>query len=352
MAGPVWRKEEEAYLKELVGQPISYMEIADRFVKRYPGRTRTAIRQKITANGWNRYGTQAPWTDLEVRDANILTWREFSEKYPTRPHASYVDHRQSFRRQLESKAEITDYRRHITHIEGDVAVAACVHVPQTDPQMWARFLAIIERDKIDQVVIAGDIVTGDMFSHWDIKEDWDFDEELESLRLHLKSLLCVTREVYITPGNHVTNRIVKITNGHVRLHHLIAAAGLSEQESNRVFTTDVDYLSLKSGSEQFLIAHASNYSKIGGRVPTWYAEKYGCHVVTGNGHQLGWQVSTSGKYHGIDIGTMANPSFMGYTMQSLTTYPYMMQTFLTIRSGAVRIYGSGLPVTDWKAELS
>ena len=252
---------------------------------------------------------------------------------------------------LVADVPLVDYPSTVQRVEGDSAICSCVHVPQTDADLWTKYIQIIERDEIETAIIAGDIVTGDMFSRWDTREAYTWSGELESLRKHLTPLAERVQSVVILPGNHISNRIVRVSGGHIRLQQVIDMARLPDVLLEKIHTSDLDYLDYESGSEKFYVAHSASYSRIGGRVPVQYAEKYQRHVIAGNGHQLGWQVSPSGEYHGIDIGTMADPRFMGYAQSTLTTFPKMVQSFVTVRNGAVRVYGKGFPVTDWKAEL-
>jgi hypothetical protein len=128
-------------------------------------------------------------------------------------------------------------------------------------------------------------------------------------------------------------------------------AGLSDAERDRVVTTDLDYMTLYSGGEKFLVAHSTNYSRRGGQVPVDYAAKEECHVIAGNGHLYGHQITPSGKWHGWDLGTLAGTTSMGYAMRGLTRFPKSQQSFVTVRNGAVKVYGAGKPTTDWEAEL-
>lgn len=246
---------------------------------------------------------------------------------------------------------LVDYPATVVSVAGDAAICACVHVPQTDPELWRKFLGIIERDQLPTAIIAGDIVTGDMFSKWDIRESYRWEAEVESLRRHLIPLADRVEQVVILPGNHIANRIVRISGGHIKLKQVIDMAALPDALREKIKTTDLDYLDYTSGTEQFYVAHSANYSRQGGRVPTSYAEKYERHVIAGNGHQHGWQISASGRYHGIDLGTMADPSFMGYAQRTLTQFPRMVQSFATVRNGAVKVYGKAQPLTDWSVEL-
>ncbi len=325
-----------------------------RDIVRATGRTYDSISKQLTELGLTTDGGERkPWDDAESKAAAALDWPTFHARYPERTLTAYQQGRRHFRLQLAvPNLELVDYTRMVERIEGDAVIAACVHVPQTSPEMWARVLAVGERDAIPTLVIAGDVVTGDMFSHWDTKEKYEFDDELESLRLHLAAALAVFERLVITPGNHISNRIVKVTGGHVRLRHIIAAAGLSDAENERVATTDIDYVDLRSGGERFLVGHASNYSRIDGRVPWDYATTMESHVIVGNGHRMGYQTSKSGRWHAWEIGTLADPRYMGYVQRQLTGFPRMMQGFATVRGGAVRLYGAGLPLTDWGAEVA
>lgn len=343
MARP-WSDDDLRRLRELVSERREFTDIA-----KLLGRTPASVAKKSQIEGLRKPASgRAIWTDPMIRAASTLDWPTFHRAHPEVTWDAFY----SKRSRIEVPGlELTDYTNLVEEVEGDALICACVHVPQTDEIMWARALAIGHRDGIENLIVAGDIVTGDMFSKWETKEDWSFDKELESLRLHLVSALQVFPFIYITPGNHIQNRIVRITNGHIRLKHLIDMAGLLDAERERIFTTDLDYLTLISGEERFLVGHAGNYSRIDGRVALQYAEKMESHTITGNGHRSGYQVSRSARWHAWEIGMLADDRYMAYVQRGLTTFPRMMRSFATVRNGAVRLYGDGLPTTDWLAEL-
>lgn len=345
MASGPWSAEDEALLRQLVAEQLGFTTIASKL-----GRSPGAVAKKSQALGLSKPNRDAlPWSSEEQRAAMVLNYQDFHSLYPDRTYGAWNVQRTKLRVPVD--LALVDYTRLVEEVEGDAVICACVHVPQTDPTMWSRALAIGERDRIENLIIAGDIVTGDMFSHWDVRESWDFDRELESLYLHLYEALSVYKYIYITPGNHVSNRIAKVSNGHIRLQHLIDMAGLTEADRARIFTTDIDFLRLTSGEETFLVGHATNYSNIDGRVSMFYAEKEECHVITGNGHRFGQQATKSGRWFSWDIGTLADPRYMGYAQRALTKFPKMLQSFCTVRNGAVKMYAAGPPITDWVAEL-
>lgn len=251
---------------------------------------------------------------------------------------------------INPAVNLIDYPALVEEVYGDAVIAACVHVPQVDRELWGKMMALGAQEGISNLILAGDMVTADMFSKWDQKETWSFDAELATLREYLVDALEHFEFLTILPGNHIRNRIVRITNGHIRLLELVKMCELGPERS-RVLTTDLDYVRLLSNDQEFLVAHSSEYSRIDGRVPLKYAEKYETHVIAGNGHRTGHQVSASGRYHAWDIGTLADPRYMGYVHRTLTAFPTMLQSFATVRKGAVRIYGAGLPLTNWEAEL-
>jgi len=346
-----WSDEEVGRLVQLVVDgKHTYAEIAEMF-----GRSAESCRHKARDLNLRHPKGTRPWSSDLARNAAALGWTEFSRLYPNASPVQYQEARVTYRDRVDTPDyEGTNYARLVYKVEGDVAIACCVHVPQTDPSMWAKLLAIGDRDKLPGLIIAGDIVTADMFSHWPpdgVTTSWAFNTELESLRRHLKTALEVFEFVYVLPGNHVGHRLIKITGGHIKLPHLLTMAGLSDAERDRVVTTDLDYMTLYSGDEKFLVAHSTNYSVRGGQVPVDYAEKEQAHVIAGNGHITGMQHTRSGKYWGYEIGTLADPETMGYAMRALTKFPKMQQSFVTVRNGAVAMYGAGKPITDWEREL-
>lgn len=346
-----WSKEEIGLLVEYVVDGVSYPEIA-LLMNRSP----ESCRHQARDLGLKHPKSNKPWGSDRAKTAATLDWREFSQLYPKSTPAEYQAARDAYRSRLDvPDLQVTNYTELVYEVQGNVAVAACVHCPETDADMWAKLLAVGERDKLNGLIIAGDLVVADMFSHWPadgLAVGWAWEKELESIRRHLKTALEVFEFLYILPGNHVGNRIVKLSNGHIKLGQILSMTGLSDSEKDRITTTNIDYMSLRSGDEKFLVAHATNYSVRGGQVPVDYAEKYQAHVIAGNGHITGLQHTKSGKYWGIEIGTMADPETMAYAQRGLTKFPKMQQSFATVINGAVKIYGKDKPVTDWLAELS
>ena len=345
-----WSDDETNKLIQLVVDGVAYGDISTILA-----RSAEACRKKSGKLGLKHPKGSRPWEGEIARAANILSWSDFRNLYQNVESSQYQEMRSSFRKQVAlPNLQMTDFTKLVYRVEGDAVVAACVHVPQTDPNFWAKVLAVGDRDKISNLILAGDAVVADMFSHWPadgVSQTWSFETELESLRLHMKQALNVFEFVTVLPGNHVGNRLVRITNGHIKLSQMFTMAGLSDNERSRIQTTDLDYLELGSGDQEFLIAHSTNYSKQGGRVPTLYAEKEMRHVIAGNGHIVGLQSTMSGKYFGFEIGTIANPAFLGYANRALTNFPKMNQSFCTVRNGAVKLYGADKPLTDWEAEI-
>lgn len=346
-----WTNEEIGSLVQNVSDGKHYYEIS-LLLDRSP----EACRKKVSSLGLRHPKANVPWSGDRARTAATLDWVGFSRLYPSSTPADYQADREAFRTRLSvPDLETTDYSKLVYQVEEDVVIAACVHVPNTDSVMWGKLLAIGERDKIPGLILAGDAVTADMYSKWPsdgVSQTWGWDKELESLKRHLSAALSIFETVYILPGNHMGNRIIRVTNGHIKLAQVLNMAGLSDAERDRIVTTDLDYITLYSGNQEFLVAHSTNYSVRGGQVPVDYAEKYQTHVIAGNGHIFGHQVTKSGKFHGWDLGTLGNINGFGYAMRGLTKYPKMQQSFVTVRNGTVKVYGAGKPTTDWEAELS
>ncbi len=345
-----WSEDETNKLVQLVVEGISYGGIADIL-----HRTAESCRHKSRLLELKHPKGTRPWESEVARAAAALDWVSFRNVYSDVTVRQYQDMRGDVRKQTSlPNLSITDFSKLIYRVEGDAVIAACAHFPQVDESMWAKVLSIVERDKIPNLIFAGDIVVGDMFSHWPadgVSQTWAWETELESLRLHLRQALSVAEFVTILPGNHIGNRLVRVTNGHIKLSQIITMSGLGDSDRSRIQTTDLDYVELGSGDQEFLVAHSTNYSKVGGRVPTWYAEKEQKNVIAGNGHILGLQATMSGKHFGFEIGTLANPNHFGYAMRGLTTFPKMSQSFCSVRNGVVKFYAAEKPITDWETEL-
>ncbi len=346
-----WTPELDARLRDLAAAGTPPQQIAAEMGRTYASVTLHLVKLGLTTGG----GSRPSWSDAETRAAVSLDWPDYHARYPERSHQGYVNKRREYRASLAvPSVTLTDYTRTVARVEGDALVAACVHVPETDLTMWARLLSVGARDKLPRLIVAGDLVTLDMFSKWlalgQIPE-WGFDDEMESLHKLLRSALDVFDEIVVTPGNHISRRIVRVTGGHIKLKQLMDMAGLADADRARIATTEQDFLDLRSGGERFLVGHASNYRQRGGQIAREYAEKYESHVIVGNGHITGHQISRSGRWHGYELPTLLDPRVVRYAHESLTLFPQWQQGFATVRDGVVRLYGSGKPMTDWAAEM-
>ncbi len=344
-----WTPEAETQLRAMAAQGATLRKMAAALGRSYGATSKRMVQLGLNTGG----GEHRLWADEESRAASTLDWPTFHARYPERTFSAFQQGRRVFRQTLAvPNLDLKWYPQLVEKVEGDAVIVGCAHFPLTNPTMWGRAIAVGERFGIKRLILAGDAFTMDAFSAWlklGQKLDYEFPAELESARKHLVAALRWYDEMVILPGNHIRNRIVRISNGHIRLAQVMDMVGLPGELRERINTTELDYLTLSSGGEEFLVTHFADYRKGNdGEVARLYAAKYRKHIIGANGHRTGWKQTTDvDALYGFEIGTIADPERMGYANETLTAYPRMTMSFASVIDGVVTLYGEGKPLTDW-----
>lgn len=278
-------------LQEWIQQGLDSAEIARRFAERGIHRTQKAVQRKRARE---RQRDPAGWIAL-VADAPECAPR--------------------FDQPVRVKA-----RR-------GAAILPDPHAPMHDAAWCNRVIALAMRLGLDVVAVPGDLVDFTAFSKWGRQERIEAEDEILAARQLLHALAASFETVVYTGGNHEM-RLPRITGNLLELRDTMDMF----VRDNNVLTTDYHWFELISGGEKFYIEHPKNASVIPGRVPTKLAEKLGCHVIAGHGHQWGMVRDVSGRYWCIDAGVCCDPLRLAYINKVHSTRPQIYQ-------GAVLVIG-------------
>lgn len=239
-----------------------------------------------------------------------------------------------------------EQERHVNFLRltGDAISVSDVHVPFWDKRLLSYMLETAKKFVIKQLVINGDWLNMDSFSHWvtGFRGRKETETELLSASYYLVQCLKVFKKIYITSGNH-EDRLFKILEGQIPHHTFLKMI----TDDDRVIKSDYSYCDL---GDTIRIVHPKNYGDRGGVVPTDLADKYEKHIISGHNHQWGIQVSKNGKWLGIDQGMGGDPEKIEYHQKSITRNRTWQQGFTLIKNYIPTPLN--LRHTNWKLFLS
>lgn len=278
-------------MQELVQQGLDSAEIAERFASHGVRRTQKAIQRKRARErgadpaGWHALVAQAPQCAPRFDQ-------------PLRIEANRA------------------------------VIMADPHVPFHDAAWCNRVIALALAYGCTAAIVPGDLVDFTAFSKWGRQERVEAEDEIRAARQFLRALARSFEMVAYTGGNHEM-RLPRITGNLLELRDTM---DMFVRDAN-VLTTDYHWLELVSNGETFYIEHPKNASMIPGRVPTKLAEKLGCHVIAGHGHQWGVVRDVSGRYWCIDAGVCCDPLRLAYINKVHNTRPQIYQGAVLVLDG-------------------
>lgn len=229
---------------------------------------------------------------------------------------------------LEREVRITD---------PNALVVSDLHVPYHNAALLntAVRLTVTRYPQVKQVIIAGDLFDFASISrHPKDGREAAITEELKTAGAVLRALLAPFERAYVLPGNH-DERLARKLEAHVPMRFLIDGCLGGDRPACEIVTTEYDYVYVEHDDPErrWVIGHPSHYSGQGGRTPAAIADLEGRCVMTGHNHVIGLQQSASGRYVGIDIGHMTDPSRHLYIKRRLTKFARWSAGFAVLVDG-------------------
>lgn len=243
-------------------------------------------------------------------------------------------------------SELPDFNTFF-RIESDFMSVSDVHCPYWHEGLFAHLIRVGKLSKIKNLIINGDFLNFDPFSHYTTGNRGLKVTELEwnSAAGLLARLLAQFEKIYIVAGNHEA-RLFKHLNGQVPMNRFFKMLhGAIRFDSSRVHVSDYSYMDAVSGDRLWKIIHPITYGDRGGTVPTDLCDKYEANIISGHNHQWGVQMSKNGKYMGIDQGCACDPLKIEYAQMNLTKFRTWQNGFTMVKNGFPTLFN--LQFTDW-----
>lgn len=227
-------------------------------------------------------------------------------------------------------------------------VVGDVHLPTTSLPWLERMLWVGLRKlpKPRWLIVAGDLVNFDAFSHYPvvIGPDTALDSETDAAEFFLGEALQVFERVVLIQGNH-ERRAPKATGGALRGRSAWRTLLGKYFGDDRVLHSDYGYLTITtSAREEWLVVHGDSYSVMPLKVARELASTHGKHVMSFHEHHLGQGWDKTGQRMVVNGGGLFGE--LPYALVDKTRAPAMQRGFVLMRDGVVTLYGEE-PMTDW-----
>jgi hypothetical protein len=232
-------------------------------------------------------------------------------------------------------------------LEGDFVLVGDVHAPTTDWELAMKVIDVGERWGIRRLIIGGDMLNNDAFSHHPkTSDDIPYKQEAEAAAALLESWLDYFEEIIWISGNH-ERRFEKWLRGAKNIHDLKA----SILPDSRIKTSRFGYCLIDTPQGRWRVTHPREYSRIRIRKANFLCNKFRTHIWSFHEHHLGMTWNESGHNVLINGGGLYESKVMEYVQLDDTTHPHMCKGFGVLRGGYPKLYGMP-PFTNWEEELS
>jgi len=116
--------------------------------------------------------------------------------------------------------------------------------------------------------------------------------------------------------------------------------------SDKVKTSNYGFLNVKSNGEPWRITHPKNYSINQLIVADQLAMKYQSNIMSFHEHHQSIGRDRYNHYTIMNVGCLADPSKLAYTVMDDSKSAGMVQGFAMLKNGVGSLFGR-YPFTDW-----
>lgn len=253
----------------------------------------------------------------KVKKAHDLTKQYISEK----TNEEGEENRERIRRIDEEY--IPSYHR-----DTNVIVAADFHGPFWDRKLESCMYKVAKEYGVKTLLIPGDFFDCDNYTSF-LKLTYieTFQQEIKHMKTLMNRLGANFKMVSFCRGNH-EKRWLQMNKGLVNIENLFS---LLKSDANYQVTLD-DHITLISGSEEWLLAHPSNFSPSPLSVASRLADKHHMNILSAHGHQFAQGYDKSGEFQIVDGGGMFDVQQIEY-LRNTTCYPSVHSGFYLIQDG-------------------
>lgn len=226
------------------------------------------------------------------------------------------------------------------------------HAPLYSKQQAIRVALVADTERIDTLVIGGDIMDfQSASSHPKTELQASLNETITAAGKILDFFLDYFDRIYVLPGNHDV-RLAKKLDSPLSFEMLIRAGVQrgkvsSDVESTApIITTDNTYLYIGETETGWVAGHPDRYTRTPVNL-TKAAQRERRHVLGAHTHLQSLEWSDCGKFFCIYPGHCTEPRMTPYVMRSkgLSTYAESKAGFVLVRNNMPLLLGDGL--TNW-----
>lgn len=242
----------------------------------------------------------------------------------------------------ESKLFEVDFGEPLS-LEGNAIVAGDIHVPTTNFEFAKRIISVAKYYGIKILILAGDIYNFDLFSKYPrqtVMTTWA--QERDAGRALFKMFQEYFDEIYVFMGNH-DRRMIKWADGHLDETDVFGLITTSP----KVHVSKFGYMNIKSGSENWLITHSTEYSVNQLTVADQLAQKYKSNVITHHEHHVAKGMDRYKSFVIINNGGLFAQEKMAYVNLDTSKKPNMANAFTALVDGCGHMYTPYPAYTDW-----
>lgn len=242
----------------------------------------------------------------------------------------------------ESKLFDVDFGKPLSLV-GNAIVAGDIHVPTTNFEFAMRIISVAKYYGIKILILAGDIYNFDLFSKYPrqtIMVSWA--QERDAGRTLFQMFQEHFDEIYVIMGNH-DRRMIKWADGHLDETDVFGLITTSP----KVHVSNFGYLTIKSGSENWLITHSTEYSVNQLTVADQLAQKYKSNVITHHEHHVAKGRDRYKSFTIINNGGLFAQEKMAYVNLDTSKKPNMANGFTALVNGCGHLYTPYPSFTDW-----
>jgi len=216
--------------------------------------------------------------------------------------------------------------------EGDIFISGDYHIPFHDINMIEWLIQEGKNSNIKKLAIF------DEFSSFLRGKASNWKTEVEEAKKVWLKLNESFDYFYFLPGNHVY-RLNKKTENTWGVEEILRLTLPTELEGE-IISTDRNYMYLTSGNKDYLLMHATQYSKKKGLIASQIAQEQKINVIASHAH-FGSFIKIwnwDEYYEAYDAFCMCDEEKIEYKMINMTNHPRWNKGFLKVENGNITIY--------------
>ena len=226
---------------------------------------------------------------------------------------------------------------------GNAIITGDIHVPTTNFDFSKRIRSVAKFWGIKTLIIAGDVYNFDLFSKYPrqtVMISWA--QERDAGKLLFEMFTDYFDVIYVLMGNH-DRRMIKWADGHLDETDVFGLITTSP----KVHVSNFGYCTIKSGSENWLVTHSTEYSVNQLTVADQLAQKYKSNVITHHEHHVAKGRDRYKSFTIINNGGLFAQEKMAYTQLDTSKKPNMANGFTALVNGCGHLYTPYPSFTDW-----